>query len=67
MVFNKKLFIVLNAQDAFWLNEMETVFQKLNRHDISVTFCSAHCSKDFSESERVILVDKDLAELHLRE
>lgn len=67
MTLNKKLFIVLNARDSFWPDEMEMIFHELNRHDIHILFCSGHSSNSFSDSEKVILIDKDLAELHLHE
>lgn len=65
MVLRKKLFFVMNAHDIFDSGEIETIFQELNRHEISILFLSAHAPKRFSSSEKIILIDNDLAELHL--
>lgn len=65
MTYGKKLFIVLNAQDVFCPQELETIFQELMRHGIYLLLCSGRSPMSFAKSERIILLDKDLAELHL--
>lgn len=64
-VFKKDLFFAINAYDVFDETEIETIFKELKSHEISVVFISAHKPIAFSPSEKTILIDSDLAELHL--
>ncbi len=64
-VFKKNVFFVVNAHDVFDENEIETIFQELKRNEISIVFVSAHKPGGYSASEKVVLIDSDLAELHL--
>ncbi len=64
-IFKKDLFFIINAYDVFDEKEVETIFQEMKRNEINVIFISAHKPKEYSTSEKTILIDFDLAELHL--
>ena len=64
-VFKKNVFFVANARDVFDESEIETIFQELKRNEISIVFVSAHKTSGYSASEKMVLIDSDLAELHL--
>ena len=64
-VFKKNVFFAVNAHDVFDENEIETIFQELKMNEINILFVSAHKPNAYSASEKMILIDSDLAELHL--